>query len=406
MTKRLLVCCALVVASMPNSAESFQFGLTLASTPKFSTSLSAHSLTTALECLWEDRVEEIGPDEKRDYESLIWLDLESDMLNQDDDKEENTLMTLPLYPLTEVYLPMSTTGISHDTTIVNHTLNNVEPQNVKMALDLLSEAPENRRFCVVLRAMDTGRIASIGTILRIVDADIQKNFGDEIMRIRLTCQSEGLAEITEVENGNGWREKRLLRSEEYLRARLSPLDTTESDKNDWQDSYRAITKDLRTIKVIYQLQLGSEDYPPDTLLRLGNEIRDFPELPAGSGDALLWELAQEWQSVCMTLRQGRQALLATERNEKMVEAACAYGGPLKLPIHMEDLDPKSRLLVQELDQDFQYEHEESGMDPILDFQVLIGLGTTNRRFGLLQKLVARERLRLESIASSSSRLGS
>lgn len=301
---------------------------------------------------------------------------------------------------------MSTTGISPDATIVNHTLNNVEPQNVKMALDLLSEAPENRRFCVVLRAMDTGRIASIGTILRIVDADIQKNFGDEILRIRLTCQSEGLAEITEVENGNGWREKRLLRSDEYLRARLRPLDTTESDKNDWQDAYRAITKDLRTIKLIYHLQLGSEDYPPDTLLRLGNEIRDFPELPAGSGDALLWELSQEWQSVCMTLRQGRQALLATERNEKMVEAACAYGGPLKLPIHMEDLDPKSRLLVQELDQDFQYEHEESGMDPILDFQVLIGLGTTNRRFSFLQKLVARERLRLESIASSSSRLGS
>jgi len=226
------------------------------------------------------------------------------------------------------------------------------------------------------------------------------------MRIRLTCQSEGLAEIAEVENGSGWGAKRLLRSDEYLRARLQPLisvDERSGNNIAWQESYEAICQDLRTIKLIYQLQLGSEDYPPDTLLRLGNEIRDFPEIDPNDydGDDLLWHLAQEWQSVCMTLRQGRQALLATERNERMVEAMCAYGGPLKLPIQMSDLDPKSRLKVQELDQDFQYEHEESGMDPILDFQVLIGLPTTTRRFGYLAKLVARERLRLEAIASSS-----
>ena len=45
--------------------------------------------------------------------------------------DESTSLTLPLYPLTEVYLPMSTTTIPPDK-IVNHTLNNVEPQNIKM----------------------------------------------------------------------------------------------------------------------------------------------------------------------------------------------------------------------------------------------------------------------------------
>ena len=441
---------ALVLAIMPLSAESFPFLDRLASTrasrrlnncpisilgseTAAPAILSAHSLTTALEGLWEDRVADSDPDERNDYESTLWLNLDPDLnpkndnrtsssCSSDSDQEENATFTLPLYPLNEVYLPMSIASTAPDS-IVNHTLNNVEPQNIKMALDLLSETTITPRFCVVLRAMDTGRIASVGNILRIVDADVQKLANcddndsttkdqkdiDKIIRIHLTCQSEGLAEIMEIENGSGWGEKRLLRSDEYLRSRLRPLLSVDDDENDnvnyWQAAYRAIREDIRTIKLIYQLQLGSDDYPPDTLLRLGNEIRNFPELDAvaDDGDSLLWKLAQEWQSVCMTLRQGRQALLATERNERMVDAAISKGGPLKLPIHLSDLDPEARWEIKELDQEFQLEHEESGMDPTLDFQVLIGLPTTNRRFGFLSKLVARERYRLENIASSSSR---
>lgn len=412
--------------------------LTSASTS--STFLSAHSLTTALEGLWEDRIEDDSRDEKDDYKCLTWLDLESDLKYEDDrggssaadsdnqhDKQENEKVTLPLYPLSEVYLPMSTTAIAPNT-IVNHTLNNVEPQNIKMALDLISEKSSSPRFCVVLRAIDTGRIASVGNVLRIVDADLQTFTGttndvddgsngeennDKIARIRLTCQSEGLVEILGVENGSGWGEKRVLRSDEYLRARLRPMAAVDDQKNgdtdeirDWQEVYKVIREDLRIIKLIYQLQLGSEEYPPDTLSRLGNAIQDFPELDDGAvdrGDALLWNLAQEWQSICMTLRQARQAILATERNERMVAAAVASGGPLKLPIHVSDLNPDSRREIQRLDQEFQEVHEVSGMDPILDFQVLIGLPTTNRRFDFLAKLVARERQRLQDIASSSSR---
>jgi hypothetical protein len=376
-----------------------------------STFLSAHYLTTALEGLWEDRIAYGGRDETDDYQCLSWIDLDSGSNDEDDhqDQPKSSSVTLPLYPLGEVYLPMSATAI------VNHTLNNVEPQNVKMALDLLSETSPSPRFCVVLRAMDTGRIASVGNIFRIVDADVQKGENDKIIRIGLTCQSEGLVEILEVENGSGWGEKRLLRSDEYLRAVVRPVleddDQEINDidgKRDWQYAYNSIREDLRTIKLIYQLQLGKEDYPIDTLSRLGNAIQDFPELNAtgvvteDGADALLWNLAQEWQSVCMTLRSGRQALLATERNERMVAAACAGGGPLKLPIHLSDLDAESRREIQNLDEEFQEDHEDFGMDPILDFQVLIGLPTTHRRFAFLATLVARERLRLQDIASLSS----
>mmetsp|Transcript_95744 Transcript_95744/g.194650 ORF Transcript_95744/g.194650 Transcript_95744/m.194650 type:complete len:485 (+) Transcript_95744:111-1565(+) len=427
------------------------------SAPASSTALSAHHLTTALEDLWQERIADGDGSEHDGYQYLSWLDLEEidigDIGNDDgacsttntaaatsliessinQDKNENMANVVPLYPLSEVYLPLSTTATASDTN-VNHTLNNVEPQNVQMALDLLSnEAMEPPRFCVVLRAIDTGRIANVANMLRIVDADIHKisgtttiNDGDDssssrsdgeyedirqIVRIRLTCRSEGLAEIIGVENGSGWRQTRLLRSNEYLRARVRPIlaGGSSDDTSGWWEIYNAIKEDLRMIKLIYQIQLGSEDFPPETLLRLGNEIQEFPGLqgdaPLDEADSLLWRLAQEWQSVCMTLRQGRQVLLESERNERMVAAACASGGPLKLPIHMSDIDPESRREVQRLDQEFQEDHEISGMDPVLDFQVLIGLPTTKQRYSFLAKLVARERHRLEEIASSSSRRG-
>mmetsp|Transcript_12851 Transcript_12851/g.27061 ORF Transcript_12851/g.27061 Transcript_12851/m.27061 type:complete len:495 (-) Transcript_12851:211-1695(-) len=402
-----------------------------------STLLSAYfSLTTALESLWEKRIVENlwkkqvenGVDEETDdYRCLSWLDLEDSNEHEDTEinehrSDDTTISTLPLYPINDVYLPSA----------VNHTLYNVEPQNIQMALNLLSEhenehaaSSSSPRFCVVLRARDTGRIASTANILRIVDADVQKIPGrsapdnddqgekDEddisnILRICLTCQSEGLAEIQSIENGSGWAEKRVLRSKEYLRAKVRQLragDNNDDGSSSWRDTYNAIRKDLRTIKVIYQLQLSAEEFPPDTLLRLGDAMRDFPELEEGNensnGEELLWEMAQEWQSVCMTLRQGTEAWLSADRNEMLVAAARAKGGGiLKLPIHLSELDPEDRKDIQRLDQEAQEKHKEFGMDPILDFQVLIGLPTTNRKFVFLAQLVNRERRRLEDIASS------
>ncbi|VEU42314.1 unnamed protein product [Pseudo-nitzschia multistriata] len=403
------------------------------------TLLSAHfSLTTALESLWEKRIVENlwkkemkgSRDEEADeYRRLSWLDLEdsvsnkqkADAANETHQSNDPTVATLPLYPIHDVYLPST----------VNHTLYNVEPQNIQMALNLLSKnetaaTSPPARFCVVLRARDTGRIASIANILRIVEAEVQRipgpsetekeeqgenDGGDDdisnILRIRLTCQSDGLAEIQSIENGSGWKEKRVLRSKEYLRAsvRQLPEEDQSDDSGSWNDSYNAIRKDLQTIKIIYQLQLGGEEFPPDTLLRLGNAMRDFPELGQYDGDpnreALLWEMAQEWQSVCMTLRQGTEAWLSADRNEKLVAAARAKGGGiLKLPIHLSELDPEDRKDIQRLDEEAQEKHKEFGMDPVLDFQVLIGLPTTNQRFRFLAQLVNRERRRLEDIASS------
>jgi hypothetical protein len=429
----LLVSPAVIVTTI----ESFRFDSStcrpnMASAPKSrstsSTLLSAHQLTTALEYLWEERIS--NSDSNDDYQYISWLDI-ADTNTTTTTTSDDTMLRLPLYPLSEVYLPSNN---------VNHTLNNVEPQNIQMALDIISGSSSSSslppRFCAVLRSIDTGRVAKIGNILRIINSEKQKNFGgisggddddddddddyNAIARICLTCQSEGLVEIIQIENGSGWKENRLRRSKEYLWAQVKPLvENDDDDENDeenegnnvdrqsWKDVYITMREDFRIIKLMYQLELGADEFPPGMMLRLGDAIQEFPELDeitSTTPSCILWNFAQEWQSVCMTHKTGIQALLAAERNDRMVAAASAKGGPLMLPIHMEDLDPDSRWKIQQLDKEAQDMHEQSGMDPILDFQVLLGLPTTIQRFEFLAQLVSRERRRLEEIASSPSRL--
>jgi hypothetical protein len=49
-------------------------------------------------------------------------------------------------------------------------------------------------------------------------------------------------------------------------------------------------------------------------------------------------------------------MLSTERNERMVEAQCAKGGPVKPPIHMLDLKPEERQEIQRMEIEAQRRH--------------------------------------------------
>lgn len=326
---------------------------------------------------------------------------------------------IPLYPLQAVYLPTK-----HH---VNYTLNNVEAQNVQMAKDLLLgvamsndtksskkvDTNDEPRFCVVLRTIDTGRIASIGTIMKIVNAEEQTHYGtNRVSRIQLTCQAEGLVRICRVENGHGWSEKRLMKSNEYLRATVKqePCDAmVKIDHETFRNKLAAISTDLRMIKTRYQLGIGGDDFIPGTLPNLGNAIGDVDLEDIGSDyelesrsalDQRFWRLAQEWQSICYTLRHGQQCLMSADRNERMVDAACAKGGPLKLPIHMEDLELEDRQEIQHLEMQAQQRHVNLRMDPVLDFQVLISLREFDLQIEWLKCMVSRERQRLTEAATT------
>ena len=464
------------------------------------TALHSFTLTTALESLWEERLKD-QLDYTEFYEHLTWISLqgndgekeeEEETTNQavdheedlvgDEDDENDKHRILPLYPLPAVYVP--TPG---NMGVVNHTLVNIEPQNIKMALDLLKVTKkQDRQFCVVLRAVDSGRIASVGTIISILNADIQLHYHaaasarrqyapdknhqdnsgdneegatttdqlfedilknkisiDDISRIRLTCSADSLVEITSVLNTDAFSptNRIIYKSDEYLRAKVRTLNNIATSTKDNDDACKCVDSssdslpsnlpapllsdltaemnsiiwDYSTIRTIYQLELGSEDFPARWLAELGNNmptmvnmttdpVDHLPTEPSACTSALVfeqefWSFVQEWLSVCLTLRQGLQAVLSSERNELMIEAASAKGGPLKLPIHIEDLDPHVRLQIQRLECDGQEKLLQMGIDPVLDFQVLISQPTWPGRVRWLKMIVERERTRLEGIAS-------
>jgi len=400
--------------------------------------LLANDLNSAYEWLSDERFLDPG------YSNLEWIDLdvkkrsiisetkrEENSSNNNNNNNNNnkvkdddiiTMRNLPLYPLGAVYLPSRTT---------NHTLI-IEPQNLQMAKDLLSSFTQNNHngdddeeaknmldgplFCAVLRTMDTGRIASIGTVLRILEADPPPPYdlddgkkGDRMERIRLTCQAQEIVMIEDILNPEAFgRERRIRKSTEYLRAWVRPLPTTEkTDQNaafvaavdDFQEEIATLINNFNMIKTIYQLQIGSQGFPPSMLFELGNAMTTW-SIETFQSEMSFWEACQEWQSICYTLKHGKQALLSSNRNELMIRS---IKGPLNLPIHMDNLDPSTRREVEQMEMEAQRDYLGLRMDPCLDFQALLSMLSYRERLRWLSQRVAYERRRLEMVASETSR---
>ena len=92
--------------------------------------------------------------------------------------------------------------------------------------------------------------------------------------------------------------------------------------------------------------------------------------------------------------------MSTELNEVKISAASAKGGPLQLPIHMEDLPPDVQRELQLMELEAQKTYWDAGLDPCLDFQAMISLPHLGDRIELLSRMIARERARLEGIAKT------
>lgn len=393
-----------------------------ANKPFLTTLTRRYNLNTAFEWLSEERYDDDA------YRRVSWIDpalqqvqvpptITSPTRNKDiDDSLLTSLM--PLYPLSATYLPVQ--GI-------NFTLNNVEPRNLQMALDLMDDDDDDSNddskgkgnnhqcFCAVLCASDTGRIASVGTVLKILDIAKQERDG-QLIRIVVTCQAQGVVEICSIDNPNAASyEQRLRRSPEYLNARVRPLPpqpTKGDDSNmDAPRIMSQLVEDFELVKTMYQLGVWSHKMPPQALVKLADALPTWTtttmtmttttsdlESDDDDNDQAFWNAAQVWQSLCYTVRHGRQMILSADRNELMVAAACEKGGPLKLPIHMEELDPVARRTIQTMEVQAQEEFIDLGLDPCLDFQAMISLASRAERLQLLSQLVSRERRRLEIVA--------
>lgn len=296
---------------------------------------------------------------------------------------------VPLYPLPAVYLPH--TG-------ENHTLCNTEPQNIAMAMDMLQgKSPD---FCTVLRCVDSGRWASVGTRLRILEADPQEDV-DGLARVMLTCQAKELLDVVGIEKSeNGYflahvRPRR--QTDDVLTEGSSTIQTEDDDTPILIDQ---LISDYKAVRNFYLNGVGTQDLPPFARDRLEEGL---PKLTRGNVTRNLWKVAQTWQTLCYTIREGRQIALAGDRNELLVAAANRKGGPLCLPIRLSDISEKDREAVQRLEEDaFESWVDIVRLDPTLDFLSFIFQPTFTGRTRLLATLVNRERERLTRMALAQS----
>eukprot|EP00797_Seminavis_robusta_P009136 Sro1655_g288960.2 (302) ;mRNA; r:9312-10217 len=270
-----------------------------------------------------------------------------------------------------------------------------------MALDL-NQTDSNKLFCVTLRATDTGRISRKATLLRMIDMEptFRQDSAREpvLSRITVSCEAVGIVDIVSIENPQAASPlARLQRTDEYLRGRVVPV----TEKNDETDVLlttiqQSVETDLALIKSMYQRGIGSRGTLSVTALQeLAHAI------PISDKKTTVWQVAQLWQSVCDTVRVGRQFTLGGDRNEFLVDAACRKGGPLKLPVHPEELEPADRTQLAQWETAVQRAfHDTIQLDPCLDFLPLLGMESDKDRWQWLAKLISRERQRLERAADA------
>ena len=342
-----------------------------------SSSLGAFSLTSALESCVPDDIADV----------IQWIEM-TEHSEEDDTLTENAsedCRTMPLYPLSACYLP---TGHQHQ-------LRNTEPRNLKMALDL----GVGGRFCVVFSALDTGRMASIGTVFHIRNMDPHHDpASGTLTRIVLTCQAEELVQIRNIHNPEvaQW-EQRLKRSSEYLMATVCARPELKmNDSERVQEISNGMLEDYTVVSQLYKQGIGAEDLPPFSRERLEDVLptsRDGSSIDA----AAFWHMAQDWQTLCYTVREGHQIALMSDQNELLIDAAMRQGGPLNLPVHVEDLLLEDRQKVQDLEVQGQHQWLSQQLDPSIDFQALLSFRTYDERLEYFASMIRRERKRLEGL---------
>lgn len=343
-------------------------------------------LDTAYEYLSKDRFE--------------WFDPTDTNYIKTDTDINYEVKRMPLYPLGAVHVPHSGE---------NHTLINIEPKNVKMAMDIVNGQWEDNLFCTSLRARDTNRIASVGTIMQLVDTEDRSISGARtwpgellptLNRVVVNCKSVGVVDIISIEEND-------YGNDDYLIAnvKVHPLPKEESDTDN--NANHKISEELDAIaqQVIEDYQQVRSKYINSASLA-NNELPKFARsavetLPTFSCDDVhnenhFWKLIETWQMLCNTIRQSKQTNLQSIVNELSVTVAMQAKGPLELPVKRKSLPIEVQHQLESLEESAARDFIELGMDPILCFQELISLTDHWDRVTKLSHMIRRERYRLEA----------
>ena len=263
-------------------------------------------------------------------------------------------------------------------------------------------------FCVSLYASDTGRVANIGTIMKLISMDPQYNQDGSIARIVVTCSPIQRVKIVKVENPSAWSQKsRIVKSDEYLMAYVEPyLDNYDNDEtvneSDLRDIVDQIFQDYAMVRFTYKSQdaVAVGTLPPFAVKAM-QEVPSFSreslfESEPRDGEDTFWSSVEKWQNLCYTIREAKRVNIQSDMNELMIEEAMKKEGPLNLPVHKEDLPIDVQRELERMEQAAVQEFMDSGMDPCLDFQNLLSCQSHRDRLKLFSGMVLRERQRLET----------
>jgi hypothetical protein len=263
----------------------------------------------------------------------------------------------------------------------------------------------NALFCATLRARDTNRFASVGTIMQIIDTDDlygcrlrsgeSSNEMPALNRVVAICRAVEVADILSIEEcaNNEY---------DYLIAKVRVRGNhrhamTESRSDDQLDSIaRQIIDDYQTVRSIYinSQSLASNELPPYAR----SAVKTLPTFDDDviHDETKFWKMVETWQMLCNTIRQSKRSKLLSIVNELSVTAAMQAEGPLELPVKRKNLPLIVQKQLEDIEQSASKDFMELGMDPVLDFQEILNMRRHTGRVEKLASMIQRERLRLEA----------
>lgn len=408
-TNRCLICYVIGVFSTVTSSNAFvdsrcsgysrlcavSFRLTGArSNSSQPAAVERRSYSSELDSAYEWLARDRFINEPTKHGEIRWFDPNTSNSNCDTDLGNVDVQRMPLYPLGAVHTPYSGE---------NYTIINIEPKNVKMALELLNGKWNSTLFCATLRASDTNRIASVGTIMQIINTDDLygcklksgecKDEMPALTRVVAICRAVGVADILSIDYKSGYNK------DDYLIANVI-VRRVESE-NKYDDQMHLIVQqmidDYMAVRSIYidSQSLASNELPPFAR----GAVQTLPTFVVDDVidyETKFWKLVETWQIICNTIRQSKRSKLQSIVNELSVTVAMQADGPLELPVKRKSLPLNVQRHLEEIEQSASQDWIELGMDPILDFQEILTMQTHIDRVAKLATMIQRERSRLEA----------
>lgn len=281
-----------------------------------------------------------------------------------------------------------------------------------MAMDLANGEWKNSLFCACLRARDTNRIASVGTIMQLLDTEDRSISGARtwpgnvlptLNRVVANCRAVGVVDILSIEE-HDYEESDYLIA--WVKVRNAPGEstscesdapTTISDKMEGFDSTaQKVIEDYQTVRSIY---INSQSLASNELPKYArNAVKTLPSFHVDvvHDELKFWKLVETWQMLCNTIRQSKRTSLQSIVNELSVTVAMQAKGPLELPVKRKSLPLDVQRQLERIEQDAAQDFVELGMEPVLDFQEILSMKNHWDRVEKLAWMIGRERSRLEA----------